>query len=335
MRVAPAILALSFVCVHCSLSAESGSADDALDQAALTHGRDWVKNPAIVQLDSVDDIYAISDPHGEYEILSRILASNRLINAANPDPARVKWTGGNAVLVIAGDLIDKGPESVEVIDLVRALQTSAAQSNGRVIATLGNHEAEFLLDPRNDKAMSTGEDATGIDSELDALHIAPESLHSGTDATGRGVWLASLPFAVRINSWFFAHGGNTSKLSMKDLTRKLEHALDRHGFGDSDVTGNDSILEAQGWYGPPDDDRAGRKAADALGVKHIVFGHDPGAFGEHGRIRASKNGVLVKIDTAMGMHLGSDIGKPFLLHVKTAHDEVEVLDEHGLASALP
>jgi hypothetical protein len=37
-------------------------------------------------------------------------------------------------------------------------------------------------------------------------------------------------------------------------------------------------------------DSIGRKYADALGVKHIVFGHDPGAFGEHGHILASKDG---------------------------------------------
>ena len=46
--------------------------------------------------------------------------------------------------------------------------------------------------------------------------------------------------------------------------------------------------------------------------------------------------MLVKIDTAMGIHRNGEVAKPFLLHVKTAgHEEVEVLDEAGHASALP
>lgn len=334
------LLAASFVATFAAVGCSSSGPDAATasdDQTSSAVSRDFARHPAIVELDDGDHIYALSDAHGGYETLVTLLAANHLIAAPDADPAKVKWSGGAATLILAGDLIDKGPRSLEVIDLVRSLETQAPHAGGRVVATMGNHEAEFLLDPKNHKATSTGTDATGIDEELGAQRIDPHELAAGTDAAGRGRWLASLPLGVRVKKWFFAHGGNTQKLSMKDLKKKLESSLAHNGFGDKDITGSDSILEAQAWYGDPSDGNAGQKEADALGVSHIVFGHDPGAFKEHGRIRQSKNGVLVKIDVAMGLHEGSGSGVSpgSILHVSTkGQDVAEVLDEKGHATPL-
>jgi hypothetical protein len=57
-----------------------------------------------------------------------------------------------------------------------------------------------------------------------------------------------------------------------------------------------------------------------MGVKHIAFGHDPGGLGVKGTIAASKNPILVKIDTAMGIHESAGVGKAYLLHVTTGKD---------------
>lgn len=297
--------------------------------------RDWSAHPAIVEIDQAGSVYAVSDPHGEYALFAKLLAGNHLLAAVPTDPTRARWSGGAATLVVAGDLIDKGPASLEVIDLVRALEADAPRHGGRVVVTMGNHEAEFLLDPENAKAKSDGQDAIGIDHELAAASIPPGALVKGTDPGGRGAWMASLPFGVRIKKWFFAHAGNTQKRSIHDLAKDLEHGVDKNGYGDDDLTGKDSLLEADHWFGNPDDDGCGRKEADALGVKHIVFGHDPGAFGKHGAVEASKNGVLVKIDTAMGMHDGKDVGSAYLLHIETVGtDTAEVLDDEGHAKKL-
>lgn len=45
-----------------------------------------------------------------------------------------------------------------------------------------------------------------------------------------------------MKKWFFSHGENTQKLSMKELKNKLESSLAHNGFGDKDITGSDSIL---------------------------------------------------------------------------------------------
>ncbi|HEY8073513.1 MAG TPA: metallophosphoesterase, partial [Labilithrix sp.] len=315
-----------------ALLACSSSRADAItggDQDLTQSKRDWSAHPALLAIDDADEIYALSDPHGHYDMLVQLLVANHLVDVGS-DPKSARWTGGSALLVVAGDLIDKGDESLQVIDLLRALQSS-----GRIIVTLGNHEAEFFADPKNDKASRTGEDADGIDNELDAQRIDPKSIASGADAAGRGRWLADLPFAVRVKKWFFSHAGNSQKLSMKDLEKKLEDSLDHNGWDDKDITGNDSILEAQSWYGDPKDDGCAKKEADALGVDHIVFGHDPGALDDHGSIIASKNGILVKLDTAMGIHDGAGIGKAYLLHVSTVgKDTAEALDASRVATPL-
>jgi len=109
--------------------------------------RDWTKNPAVVQLDTPEDIFAIGDPHGDPERLARALAAAKLIDGATITPNRVKWAGGRSVLVVTGDLIDKWTKSLEVIALLQRLQSDAATQGGQVIITMGNHEAEFLADP--------------------------------------------------------------------------------------------------------------------------------------------------------------------------------------------
>ncbi len=334
-RLSAILATAALVCVHCSAAPSAGTTSDDQNQTGSKSSRSWSSRPAILEIDQADEIYAVSDPHGEYDTFSKLLAGNHLIDGAGSDPAKVKWTGGAAILVVAGDMIDKGPESLKVLDLVRTLEASAPHSGGRVVATMGNHEAEFLLDPKNDKASSTGQDAIGIDNNLRDAKIDPQSLVKGTDPGGRGKWMGDLPFGVRIKKWFFSHGGNTQKLSIKDLGNKLENGHDHNGFGDNDITGSDSILEAQGWYGNPDDKNAGQAEADALGVSHIVFGHDPGAFGEHGSVRASKNGVLFKLDTAMGIHESGGVGNAYLLHIKTqGKDSAEALDDKGNAKQL-
>jgi Calcineurin-like phosphoesterase len=334
MSLRALFVTLGVVVAGCS-AADDAASDDMNAEAASVPKRNWVTHPAIVEVDDADEVYALSDVHGHYEAFAELLANNGLIASAPANPKDAKWSGGKAILVITGDLIDKGPNSIEAIDLARTIQTGAARAGGRVIVTMGNHEAEFLKDPENDKATSTGQDKTGIDAELKDLGIKPKSLVAGTDPGDRGQWLAGLPFAARVKKWFFAHGGNTSRMTVDRLADKLKNSIDHNGFRDKDITGDDSILEAQKWYGHPDDDNAGTKEADALGVNHIVFGHDPGALDDHGDIHVSKNGVLVKIDTEMGMHNGSGIGRAFLLHITTrGKDTAESLDESGKARSL-
>ena len=243
--------------------------------------------PAIVDQPTVDRLFAVSDVHGGYDRLVALLLGNGLIGSTPTTPASVTWAGGNATLVVTGDLIDKGSQSVEVVDLLRALEPSASTAGGQVIVTLGNHEAEFLANPFNSKADS-------FDSELSAAGLDP-CVVASTDP--RGVWLRSRPLAARIGAWFFSHAGQTAGLDLPHLEAALEAGLAGNRFDDPEIIGADSILESRSWWDASPD--VAQANATALGVEHIVFGHTPDALGPAGAIATSQANLLFRIDVGM------------------------------------
>lgn len=81
-------------------------------------------------------IVVIGDIHGCCDSLARELQLAGLVDAY------LRWQGGAADrLVICGDMVDEGAASRDVLHLVRRLQN---ESDGHVIALLGNHELRLL-----------------------------------------------------------------------------------------------------------------------------------------------------------------------------------------------
>src|SRR5207237_1643758 len=96
--------------------------------AGSAAARDWTAHPAVVEIDTKQDFYALGDVHGDYDRAITILLAVKLIARDPTGPDAVQWTGKKAVLVQMGDLIDKGSQSVRVLQLFRALQASAAKA---------------------------------------------------------------------------------------------------------------------------------------------------------------------------------------------------------------
>jgi hypothetical protein len=267
-------------------------------------------------------VFALSDVHGGYDRLAALLAAAGLARPAPPSAGAITWSGGDAILVVAGDLIDKGPQPIEVIDALRALEASAVAAGGRVIVLLGNHEAEFFVNPTNAKA----DGSDGVDRELATLQIDPGVLAAGTEP--RGAWLLARPFGARIGRWFFAHGGSTRGRTVAALDGALRAALAAHPTFDADeIVGGDSILEARDWYADPAVTVAN---AAALGVDHIVFGHDPNALGARGAIAVAQDTRLLRIDCGMSPTVNDSEGRVLRIRREGA---VEIAEELGVASA--
>lgn len=91
-------------------------------------------------------IVAVGDVHGAAGALVGILQRAGLIDAQR------SWTGGTAVFVQTGDLLDRGTEAREVLDFLIALEPQAAKAGGRVRVLLGNHEFMNLLGETRDVA---------------------------------------------------------------------------------------------------------------------------------------------------------------------------------------
>lgn len=276
-------------------------------------------------------LYAVSDIHGGYDRLVALLTRYGLMQQDARPPERAEWTGGAATLVVVGDAIDKGPASLDVLTLLQTLEGSAGAIGGRVVLLLGNHEAELFADPGNDKATKDG----GIAVELRARGIDPAAFARGE--TPMGAWLSSRPVAARVGPWFFAHAGDTHGLSLAELDAQIRAAAARGGFGDPVYVGADSLLESRGWYGG-DAATTARNAA-ALGVRHIVFGHDPNALGPRGAIAAAFGGTLYRIDCGLSPYVDDSKGRLFRVRREGPDEVVESLAPGGdvtvLARSLP
>lgn len=80
----------------------------------------------------------VGDVHGELAGLREVLRHSGLIDN------RDDWAGGRAVLIQTGDVIDRGPQSVEAMALLRKLQEKAEPEGGKVVRLCGNHELMLL-----------------------------------------------------------------------------------------------------------------------------------------------------------------------------------------------
>lgn len=275
--------------------------------------RNWEQCPATVAFQTPEIVYALGDTHGDYDRLVTLLVAGKLLAAAPAMPEQAAWSGGRSTLVVTGDMIDKGDRSLQVIALIRALIASAASQGGRVVISAGNHEAEFLADPSSSKTVE-------FQKELQAAGIKPADVANGTDSAGIGQFLLCLPFATRVNGWFFAHAGSTKGRTFLQLTSDLQSGFDQNGYNAKVLLGNKGLLEArmkpEPWWEKPGEkpiDSVARLLAyaDALGVKHIVFGHQPGSYAfnngskrKKGTMFANFDGLVFLID--MGMSRGID-----------------------------
>jgi hypothetical protein len=321
---------------------------DASGDADLGPGtpRDWTTYPAIVQLDGASTLWVVSDIHGDYNAATKLFAGAGVISAIPDVPADVTWARGSDVLVVVGDLIDKGPDAPDVVRLVIALQASAAAAGGTVIVTMGNHEAEFLANPSDPDAIKTGSDE-GFDPELEADGLTPLATAEGDNSLG--AFLRNLPIAARVDDWFFVHAGNTGSASIAAMTTAVMTGVDDGGYGTPILAGSNSMLEArlsssgpQWWDATKDATTLLTQYTAAVGCTHLVMGHQPGAVGlvsEKNRAQdqmdAAYGGLLFLIDT--GMSVGVDDTGGALLHVTDAGGSGEAWDEvfpSGSASSL-
>lgn len=87
----------------------------------------------------VERIVAVSDIHGAYDALVETLQVAEVIDED------LAWSGGKTHFVVTGDLLDRGPDSRLVMDLIMRLEHEAPLVGGRVHQLLGNHEVMNLI----------------------------------------------------------------------------------------------------------------------------------------------------------------------------------------------
>lgn len=182
-------------------------------------------------------LYAIGDIHGHLDLLRGAHAR------VEADRARVG--AEDAPLVHVGDLVDRGPDSAGVIDLLIA-QTEA---DARVHVLLGNHDLIFCRwletgpdpDPRDPPHVRYLAEATGGQQTLASYDIdptgPPDEVHSEALATvpaRHREFLTRRPLMFRTTDCLCVHAGIRPNVP---LDAQAEHDLVwiRGDFLDSDV----------------------------------------------------------------------------------------------------
>lgn len=85
--------------------------------------------------EGVERIVAIGDLHGDYDNYIETLRLAGLIDK------RGRWAGGTSHLVQTGDIPDRGPETLKIMEHIDRLAEQAEKNGGRVHRLIGNHEA--------------------------------------------------------------------------------------------------------------------------------------------------------------------------------------------------
>jgi hypothetical protein len=299
-----------------ALKGSPAASEAGAEGAGKGPARDWNRFPAVVDKSTNEEIVALGDVHGAYDRLLPLLQVGGIARADPKAKGGYAWAGGKRTLVSVGDLIDKGPQSLEVLDLMMNLQSGARAAGGDVIVTLGNHEAEFLARPGKKKK------AEEFERELSERHIDLHDVAEGRNAYGR--FFLGLPVAARVNGWFFSHAGSTSGMSLTQIGDHFRSVVDSGRWKNPFLIGDDSLLEARKWWKGDADD----KDLAALPAAHIVFGHDPGAFRDKGTIQ-TKNGRLFLIDVGMTPEFDYSKGALMLIDRKDGLDVATSLDASG------
>jgi hypothetical protein len=204
---------------------------------------------------------------------------------------------------------------------------------------MGNHEAEFLADPEND------EKAEKFVEELQKKDLDPAIIASGKDAKGIGEFLRDLPFAARINDWFFAHACGTEGKTLATLKTALVDSVNEAGFGADVLVAKRGLLEArlkpipwwerQGDTAEQSESRL-RGYATALGIKHFVMGHQPGKAKfsdgtkrEAGELVQKFDGLIFLIDVGMSSAIDKSQGAALRIENQEGHQAATVIKASG------
>jgi len=330
-----AILALTFASAFAPYDSAANGKRERHDQKLRSKvQRNWTTHPAVVEVDNAKDIFAVGDAHADPERLLDVLTSAKIIEGVPKKPSDIQWAAGESVLVITGDMIDKGKHALRVIELLRALQDDAASKGGQVIITMGNHEAEFLANPDGDKTEE-------FYSELKTAGKNPTKVANCDEEPGK--FLCNLPIAVRVNDWFFSHAGYTKNRTIERIASHIEHGFAKHGFATQRLVGDQSILEARlgksPWFGTHHRKTRLAQYAASLGVKHIVQGHQPGRVGFGGGIKRERGelfqryGLLFLIDAGMSKGVNDSVGGA--LHISGSNPQtVEAICANGKTATL-
>jgi hypothetical protein len=238
-------------------------------------------------------VVALGDVHGD------LAATRRALRLAGAIDDTDTWVGGKLVLVQTGDILDRGDDEPEILELFVSLEKQATKAGGAIYRLNGNHE---LMNAMGDFRYVTREgfsdfaDSDAASEPLTAEARARAFLPGGTHATR----LAAFDMVTMVGDSVFVHGGilprfvpdleqanRDARCFLLGLGQPPEAVMDPEGplWTRAFSTGDSSCDELD-------------KTLEGLGAARMVVGHTPQLQG----ITSACEGKVWRIDTGMASY---------------------------------
>lgn len=220
--------------------------------------------------------FAVGDVHGCLAELREALRAAGFTDGAD------RWLAGPARLWFLGDLTDRGPDGVGVIDLVISLQQQAAAAGGEVGCLLGNHELMLMT-----AHLNTGRRLRLLDADragdphtvfrerwlgnggksADSIRFEPRHL----------AWIAGLPAMAMVGEHLLMHADTLGYREYGDSVETVNAAVaavlrDRAGLDELDRLTH--VLTKRFSFAS-DEGQTARGFLREFGGRQLVHGHSP------------------------------------------------------------
>ena len=269
-------------------------------------------------------VVAVGDLHGD---LNAARAALQVAGVLGDDG---RWAGGPTILVQTGDVLDRGDDEPEILQLLEDLQTQAPAYGGRVELLLGNHEYMNAMGDLRYVTPGGFDDyaKTPVPPELAAATpeaAAPVRARFAAFRPGSSLAkrLATRKVAVKVGRSVFVHGGispSYAKQGIETINQQSEAWFLNGGPPLSFVNDSDGPVWSRQFSDKPDSNDCAqlKESLEILGVDRMVVGHTVHLEG----IRSDCDGRIWTIDVGMARHYG---GRPAALEI--IGDEIRVLSE--------
>jgi len=277
----------------------------------------------------VQRLVAIGDLHGD------LRAARTALRIAGATDENDDWIGGELVVVQLGDILDRGDDAMEILDLLDSLRRQARASGGDVHLLNGNHElmnvkldmryvsvggyVDFLPGEKPEPGTATAQDVVdGVGERI--LAIRP----GGSMA---------LRFAQRnvvaiVGDTVFVHGGVLPHIV--DYGIELLNQETRRWIRGDDpcppevLLGNDGPVWSRHFSDEPDaeDCRLLEATLEQLGAGRMVVGHTVQRSG----ISPACDGRVWRADVGMADHYGGEAAV-----LELSNGEVRILDQSRIS----
>ena len=210
-------------------------------------------------------VWAATDVHGQLRAVRSLLLDAGVVDADG------RWIAPRrTAFVVCGDVVDRGPSSLQLLRWLAALRDESAARDGLVVLLEGNHEIQALLsiegDPVTAEAWmlfgagalleSAGMTADEFGPDIAPVQVARRLASLAPDLQGL---LRSLAPYATWRDVLLVHGGPTPGTpSLADYAASVERLWIRDAFYDA----SEPFPAAAAW----------RAYAEA-GLGRVVFGH--------------------------------------------------------------